>query len=138
MRITRSGSSATATINMTPMIDIVFLLIIFFLVSSQMAQNENRVQLNLPVAGSGDNDDRRESVVVNILEDGRWQSGGVVVNEAELTNVIRRRSMAATEAVQLRIRMDRDVAYDRIEPVLAIANKLGIGDIAFSVFEDKR
>lgn len=138
MRVARNASSSTASINMTPMIDIVFLLIIFFLVSSQMAKNENRVQLRLPLANSGDLDDQRESIVVNILDDGRWQSGGMIVNETELSNILRRRSLSATALVQLRIRMDRDVPYERVEPVLAIATNLGIGDIAFSVFDSQR
>ena len=39
---------------MTPMIDVTFLLIIFFLVSSHLAQQELQVDLELPAAASGE------------------------------------------------------------------------------------
>jgi biopolymer transport protein ExbD len=139
MRTPQLLSSGTATINMTPMIDVVFLLIIFFLVSSHLAKQENHVELKLPLAGSGLGEvDDRESVVVNILADGQWQSGGATVNEAELNALLRRRLMAAAGPIQLRIRTDQDVVYERIEPVLTIASKAGIGDIAFSVYEARK
>ena len=40
--------------NMTPMIDVVFLLIIFFLVSSHLAKQEVHLELPLPAADSGE------------------------------------------------------------------------------------
>ncbi len=139
MRTPQLLSTGTATINMTPMIDVVFLLIIFFLVSSHLAKQENHVELNLPIAGSGlEEDDQRESVVVNVLADGQWQSGGMDVNDAELNTLLRRRLMAAAGPIQLRIRTDQSVPYERIEPMLTIASNVGIGDIAFSVFEERQ
>ncbi len=139
MRVPQLLSAGTATINMTPMIDVVFLLIIFFLVSSHLATQENHVELNLPIAGSGlGENDERESVVVNILADGQWQSGGMNMNDAELNTLLRRRQMAAAGPIQLRIRTDQSVAYERIEPVLSIASNAGIGDIAFSVYEERQ
>ncbi len=138
MRAPQSVGNGTATINMTPMIDVVFLLIIFFLVSSHMAQRENHVQLNLPNATTGNQDEQRESLTVNILADGSWQSGGVSVHEQELANILRKRSASIGGPLALKIRMDRDVTYDRLEPVLAIAVQLGIADVAFSVYEEKR
>ncbi len=138
MRAPQSVGNGTATINMTPMIDVVFLLIIFFLVSSHMAQRENHVQLNLPKAATGNQDEQRESLTVNILADGSWQSGGVAVQEQELANILRKRSASIGGPVALKIRMDREVTYDRLEPVLAVAVQLGIADVSFSVYEGKR
>ena len=43
--------------NMTPMIDVVFLLIIFFLVSSHLAKQETQIELALPTAVSASDDD---------------------------------------------------------------------------------
>ena len=118
------------------MIDVVFLLIIFFLVSSHLAKQENSVQLDLPVADSGlDDSMSRETLVVNVLTDGTWQIGGVALDESALTQAMRRRMMAAGEPLQLKIRTDRQVPYERIEPVLRSAATAGIGDIVFSVYE---
>ena len=50
MRLPHNGQSRELSNNMTPMIDVVFLLIIFFLVSSHLARQESRVPLELPDA----------------------------------------------------------------------------------------
>ncbi|QDV26330.1 biopolymer transport protein ExbD [Aureliella helgolandensis] len=123
---------------MTPMIDVVFLLIIFFLVSSHLAKQENSVQLDLPTADSGlDDTSPVETLVVNVLASGHWQIGGVEVNEAMLPKQFRSRQQAATEPLRLKIRTDQNVTYDRLEPLLKQAALAGVGDIVFSVYDSK-
>ncbi len=139
MRSPQLSAMGTASINMTPMIDVVFLLIIFFLVSSHLAKQENRIPLKLPLAGSGlDDEVVRETVVVNVLESGVWQLAGVDVTEPEIQIRLRQRQAVAAEPLRLRIRTDENVAYQRIEPILSAASEAGIGDIVFSVVEDRR
>lgn len=131
-------ASGTTAVNMTPMIDVVFLLIIFFLVSSHMARQENMLQLDLPTAVSGIDDMvERETLVVNILASGVWQVGGVEVDEPGMASRFRRGMLASSEPLRLKIRTDQQVPYARIEPVLEIASEVGIGDIVFSVYEDR-
>lgn len=120
------------------MIDVVFLLIIFFLVSSHLAKQENTIPLNLPVAGSGiDETDSLQTVVVNVMPDGSWHVAGANIDQAALDRILRTRSMAVADPLQLKIRMDQKVTYDRIEPILRSAASQGIGNIVFSVFEDR-
>lgn len=138
MRSPQLLATGTAAINMTPMIDVVFLLIIFFLVSSHLAQQENAVRLDLPKAVSGLEDETRiDTIVVNVLSDGTWQMGGAKVDEREMLSAFRQRSMVAVEPLRLKIRTDETVTYSRIEPILGIATSAGIGDIVFSVYEDR-
>lgn len=118
------------------MIDVVFLLIIFFLVSSHLAKQENSIPLNLPLADAFIADETPGSiVVVNILIDGTWQLGGAELDEPGLVSALNRRSIGSPDGLRLKIRTDRSVEYARIEPVLRAAAKAGIGDIVFSVFE---
>ncbi|MCA9134438.1 MAG: biopolymer transporter ExbD [Planctomycetales bacterium] len=136
MRTPQLLASGSASINMTPMIDVVFLLIIFFLVSSHLAQQENSLELDLPQADSGLEDlALRETMIVNVSADGRWQLAGAVVDEANLTQRFLARVASASEPLQLKIRTDREVPYKRIEPLLRMAAAAGIGDIVFSVYE---
>ncbi len=123
---------------MTPMIDVVFLLIIFFLVSSHLAKRENSLPLDLPKATAAlDDNIERDTVVVNVLDDGSWQVAGNPTDESRLNTYLRRRAMASADALRLKIRTDQEVPYERIEPVLRAASSLGIGDIVFSVYEDR-
>lgn len=121
---------------MTPMIDVVFLLIIFFLVSSHLAKQENAMQLSLPLAESGLGDVQEvNSIVVNILPSGLWQMSGAEVDEPQMLGIMTKRSLEAVDELRLKIRTDREVPYSRIEPVLRSAASAGIGDIVFSVYD---
>ncbi len=121
---------------MTPMIDVVFLLIIFFLVSSHLAKQENSVQLDLPLADASIADETNSSVVVvNILPDGVWQLGAAEVSEVQLASALTQRSIGSPDGLRLKIRTDKSVPYARIEPILRAAAEAGIGDIVFSVYD---
>ncbi len=138
MRTPKLLSVGSASINMTPMIDVVFLLIIFFLVSSHLAKQENHVELALPTAASAlDDPETRETLTVNILANGQWQIAGANVDERSTPTKLRQRVMRTGEPVQLRIRTDRHVPYSRIEPLLRQAAEAGIGDIVFSVYQER-
>ena len=131
-------ASGSTSINMTPMIDVVFLLIIFFLVSSHMAKQESSIPLDLPSATAVLPDDtERDTLVINILASGAWRVGGAEVDEPALASFMRRSQMAAAEPLRLKIRTDKLVPYERIEPLLRAASELGIGDIVFSVYEER-
>jgi biopolymer transport protein ExbD len=135
MRSPKLIASGTATINMTPMIDIVFLLIIFFLVSSHLSKQENAIELKLPTAQSGLEDPSVRDTVV--LPDGQWMLAGVPVHRAGLESALRRRAALAADALRLKIRTDQSVPYEKIEPILSVAAAQGIGDIVFSVYGER-
>lgn len=138
MRTPKLLSMGSASINMTPMIDVVFLLIIFFLVSSHLAKQESHIELALPSARSAlDDAATRDALTVNILDSGQWQFAGAPVDEQSLAAKLRQRVMQSSELVQLRIRTDQHVPYSRIEPLLRAATAAGIGDIVFSVYQER-
>ena len=138
MRAPQLLASGTASINMTPMIDVVFLLIIFFLVSSHLAKQENSLKLDLPEAVSAlDEESAREVMVVNVLPDGSWKLAGVELDEASLLAAMKRRVREVGGDLNLKIRTDRTVKYRRLEPILEAATEAGVGNIGFSVFEDR-
>ena len=78
---------------MTPMIDVVFLLIIFFLVSSHLAKQEAQMELDLPNANSGASaaDDPAARVVINVTADGGLLVGGHRVSQEQLVQRLSQR-----------------------------------------------
>ena len=70
------SSNRSVVVDMTPMIDIVFQLLIFFLVTAQMAQ-QTRAQLDLPKE-KGEEEKQQDiaGLTVNVLAD-----GSIVVND---------------------------------------------------------
>ncbi len=122
--------------NMTPMIDVVFLLIIFFLVSSHLARQESRVKLALPVAESGDEEPAESArrVTINITEDGAITLAGRPV---PLLDIEKRLVMAKQELgkdLEVRIRCSRLTPYREIEPVMLACSRQGIWNVKFAVY----
>ena len=97
------------------------------------------MQLELPEAVSGlDEDSAETTLVVNVSADGSWQvAGKKLVDAAEMQSVFQARALESPDVLRLKIRTDESVTYGRIEPLLLAATQSGIGDIVFSVYEDR-
>ena len=139
MRIPTSISRHPVGFNMTPMIDIVFLLIIFFLVSSHLAQRESRIELDLPIASSGaeSTSDELRRVTVNVLANGQTVIGGREMPSSRIAGYLLQTNQQADEPLEVRIRGDRLAPYEAIEPILKGAADAGIWDVTFSVVEEQ-
>ncbi|MFM7071851.1 MAG: ExbD/TolR family protein [Planctomycetota bacterium] len=137
MKIPQFASRGSVAINMTPLIDVVFQLLIFFLVSSRLAQQETRMELPLPVAEGGaesNPDDPRPRVTLNVLANGQWWFVGRPVAVAELSERLRAVVAEHGTEVELRVRADRDVPYRHIEPMLAACARAGLSNVTFAVY----
>ncbi len=139
MRIPQStqhtARSRSLNVNMTPMIDVVFLLIIFFLVSSHLARRENELPLDLPTADTGQPVQETESarVTLNLEPDGRMTLAGTRLRPRELSERLANAMKRQGNDVELRIRADRAVAYRHVAPVLRAAANQNIWNVSFSV-----
>ena len=139
MRLPQRKNRERLAINMTPMIDVVFLLIIFFLVSSHLAKQETQMEMDLPAASSGHTPEENEQprVIVNVLPNGRMFLGSGEVSEASLDR--RMKQAVATEGrdLEIRIRADRRVIYGHVEPILLACAKAGLWNVTFTVVRGK-
>ncbi len=94
------------TINLTPLIDVVFLLLIFFLTATTFQKEEVEMSLELPPAASGQSGEEKHVVVINVAHDGR-----VLVDGREVTvEALRQKLKAAAtrdKDQEVEIRGDR-------------------------------
>ena len=82
--------SEDVTINLTPMIDIVFLLVIFFMVASKFSEAESRIEVNVPSVGQMRSIARvPDERVVGIGTDGTITLDESPMTLAELTETLR-------------------------------------------------
>lgn len=119
-------------LQMAPMIDIVFLLLIFFLVTWAYARFETELDVRVPVAEEGV-DPRRNigEVIINVLEDGAMVLEGRTVSETEMHD--RLSSIAAVyRDVAVILRGDRNTRYENIVRVLDLCRRAGIWNVAFA------
>jgi biopolymer transport protein ExbD len=135
MRIPCRAVSGDVGFNMTPMIDVVFQLIIFFLLSSHLARQETHLPLPLPTADSGqaEEDEGQARVTVNVLADGTLLVASRPIQPEELTALLRQRRGEHGDALQVRIRADRSVPYPRVEPVMLACVRAGVWNVAYAV-----
>ena len=124
---------------MTPMIDVVFQLLIFFLVSSHIAKHEAQMALPLPIADSGSPDDEspRPRVTINVLPGNELLMAGKSVPIGQLPERLRDVLDKNGADVEIRIRSDRRVPYGDVEPILMSCAQAGIWNVAFAVFHSR-
>lgn len=139
MRVPTQLRSGDFGFNMTPMIDVVFLLIIFFLVSSHLAKQESQLELPLPVADSGEasRETAVRRVTLNVRDDGRVTLAGRSIGTGALPTRLRQVRAEESGDMEIRIRSDRRVAYREIEPVLLACARAGIWNVTFGVYRSE-
>jgi biopolymer transport protein ExbD len=76
MRLDLDDGDDEVGINMAPMIDIVFLLLIFFLTATTFAREEVEMDLKLPEAQSGVEGKNAHPLIVQVFADGRMTLDG--------------------------------------------------------------
>jgi biopolymer transport protein ExbD len=93
MRVDLDDDDRDVGIDLTPMIDVVFLLLIFFLAATTFASEEVELDLRLPEAQTGQAKDAGGQIVVNVFADGRLSVEG-----REVTLEALRQKLAAAVA----------------------------------------
>jgi len=76
MRLDLDAQDEEVTINLTPMLDMVFNLLLFFLAATTFAREEVELNLRLPQAKSGQAGEPRKQFVINVFADGRLSVDG--------------------------------------------------------------
>lgn len=137
MRVPRYKPSRKFGFNMTPMIDVVFLLIIFFLVSSHLARQETQQELDLPVAASSEDEPSSPTprVTINILDDGTMKVSGRQLPAVRLQPMLQAAFDDKGKDLEVRIRSSKTVPWSKVEPVMLACTKVGLWDVGFAVYE---
>ena len=134
MRVPNQQNRPFTGANMTPMIDVVFLLIIFFLVSSHLAKQESRLPIDLPVAAThGDQDSVPVSLTLTLNSGGDLLVAGKSIPKESLLPLFASVVSKEGDSASLRIRSDEKVKYRDVQPVLRSAVDAGLLDIKLAV-----
>ena len=117
------------TLNLTPMIDIVLLLVIFFMVGTQFTEAERQYDISLPtVTEARPLTSAPDELVVNVSG-----SGDVFLGERQVTYEVLEEQLNAARAryagQAVVIRGDREIAYQTVMTLLNICQKSGITNI---------
>ncbi len=120
--------STGVTVDMTPMIDMVFLLLIFFLVATTFHQSEREMQIALPFSGSSEPISKMlEELVINVDQRGKIIVSGRPMDQEALATLVSQ-AVERNAEQKVTIRGDRKAAYSSIVTVLDICKASGVGE----------
>jgi biopolymer transport protein ExbD len=120
------------SIQLAPMIDILLLLLSFFIISWQFSRSETELNVSVPTAQEGAEPERvRGEIIINVLGDGSIKVEGLAVDLGQLAEKLSKIAKQF-ENQPVRIRGDGGVAYQRIVEVIDTCQKSGIWNISFA------
>ena len=129
-------SGVAGNLSLTPLIDVVFLLLIFFLVTSEFEEEERRLDITLPSATSArPMIGRVREIVIDVDRDGVIYLGGQAAAPASLEKEIRRAVIDNPTNQSVVIRADRAASFQPVVDVMDICNRVGVSDYSVTTLE---
>ena len=121
------------TLNLTPMIDVVFLLIIFFMVGTKFTELERNIKLEVPrVSDVSALTSAPEKRVINVYRDGSITFDRTIVSLVELQESLRV-ARGEYQGLSVLIRGDAAVPFQSVASVLGACRQAGIDEMGISV-----
>ncbi len=118
--------------NLIPLINIVFLMLIFFMVAGHISESDPiKVQ---PPSSISDKQDKLEPMVIVVAADGQVAFEQELMANAELERQLNERFEAARDqqAFSLLVKVDADLPVDKLQSVLNIIRQSGIKRVSLA------
>ena len=114
-------------VNLTPLIDVVFILLIFFMVSTTF-QKESQIKIELPEASGEPVEDRKELLEIVIDAQGRYFIDQQQVVNTELDTLKRaiQKYLGKQSDLPVVIRADRSTPYESVVRAMDATAQLGL------------
>jgi biopolymer transport protein ExbD len=128
-----------AGMNMTPMIDVVFQLIIFFVTTVDLQSKALDTKIRLAMAPHGpvvEKKDPRE-IVVDVEGDGRISIARVYMSQAVLKSVLRKAVGEYGQTIPIIIRGDGKAKHEDIKAVMDACKAAGLWKVKFAAIKEQ-
>jgi len=118
--------------DMTPMIDVVFLLLIFFMVSTVFVDFSKKMDINLPTSKSSALDESTKTLEVEMSKDKKIFLAGKPLTLLGLETTLAKMELKDKKPSAI-IRADKSLPYGDVIQVMGLLQKKGIPDISVAV-----
>ena len=127
MKLRQTSGEDEPAVNLTPLIDVVFILLIFFMVSTTF-QRESEIKIELPEASSDPVEERKELLEIVIDADGHYfiDEQQVVNTELETLQTAIRKFLGEQTEIPVVIRADRRTPYESVVRAMDATAQLGL------------
>ena len=128
-----------AKLDMTPMIDVVFQLIIFFVVTAAMQDKAMETNVRMAMAPNGPVETVKDprTVTVDVVADGTIQIMKSRISEGQLLTVLNNARKTSGQSTPIVIRGDLTTKHEAIKRVMDICGKAGLWKIRFAALKEK-
>lgn len=137
MPLKTSSSEELPSVNLTSMIDVVFLLLIFFMVGTQFTKSERQIELKLPTAGElkpmvAPPDQR----VIVVTEAGQFHLDGQQVSLDQLSQKLQGMRVRYPE-LRVAVRGDASVKYQFVTAAFVAAQNAGVKSVGIDLVSSR-
>lgn len=125
---------ALMALSLTPLIDVVFQLLLFFIVATRFADEDRELLVPLPDASEAKPITYiPQELFVNIRENGEYVVNRQTVDEVELEDILRRAAVNNPANQAVRIHADKRVAFQAVVTVVNLCKRAGIQDYTTNI-----
>ena len=136
---TLGRSNVNADINVTPMADIMLVLLIIFMITTPLLQSG--ITVNLPKAKNpldAPEADSKDAVIVAVNRDGRIYLAKTAISESELLEFLAKRFGGGEINKTIYLKADTAVAYGRVVQIVNECRKSGVEKIGLMTEKEKQ
>jgi biopolymer transport protein ExbD len=121
---------------LAPMIDMTFLLLIFFMVTTKISKDQVKVDIKLPTAANATiPNDLSNRDIISIDGTGQYYIGQVPASKKELTAHLKER-FKVTPPLRIYVRADKNTPGKQVKELMRIAAEAGAVNVIFGTYQD--
>ena len=129
-----------AQLDMTPMIDVVFQLIIFFVTTVDMESTAIDPKIRLAMSPNGPVEEKKDprTVVVDVNTEGDISIMHTQLSEGQLLNILNKARNESGQSTPVVIRGDLGAKHEAIKRVMDVCGRAGLWKIRFAALKEKK
>ena len=118
-------------LDLTPLIDVVFLLLLFFMVTTTFVNDARGVRVDLPRSSSTDAIPEGKDLTLVLEQDGTVSVDGVALSAAQIAAELRKAALLDPNTLVV-LRADAGLAHGRVVQVMDLAREIGLTSFAIA------
>ena len=134
MNFSSSGKKnrAVATLEVTPLVDVVFLLLIFFLLTATYVKNPN-IDIDLPKASSQELFPKNKDVTIAVKKDGTVKVDRDTLSMKELETYLKKQLKKSGKDAVVIVKADKGARHGKVVSIMDMAKRVGYSRLAIAV-----
>lgn len=130
MGSSKNDDGVISDINITPMVDVILVLLVIFMVTANFLKKES-ININLPKVAKADAN-IKESTQIALTKDGKFFIEGKSITEEDLVTSMSREAKLRPN-MRVTLAADENIAYGSVSKLMGVLRKCGVTKIALSV-----